>query len=108
MMETMTDNTSVMKIMKLNGKPENVAKWRKDIKSVLAIKDLNETLDEGFDTELCAREDGTGRDGAKKKAVHANKKGYIIVKLSIKNTNLRTKLENLTSAEWPTPKMWKM
>ena len=106
-MEQKTE-ASEFKIRKFDGKSENFHEWSNDLESILTIKDLDQTLEKGFDAELPTNEDGAGSDADKKKAVRANKRAWAILKMSISCPKLRAKLKNLATADWPTPKVWKV
>ena len=106
-MEKNDDATDVLKLKKWDGNPESFAEWFDKFKDFLVLKDLDETCEKEFKDQLPAREDAA-RTEAEKKAVRKNKKAYASAKLAITSLGLRAKMENLKSAEWPTPPMWKV
>ena len=106
-MEKNDDATDVIKLKKWDGNPENFAEWLDQFTDHLILKDLDETLEKEFKDQLPARENAAGTED-EKKAVRKNKKAYASAKLAITSLGLRAKMENLKTAEWPTPPMWKV
>ena len=106
-MEKNDDATDVIKLKKWDGNPENFAEWLDQFTDHLILKDLDETLEKEFKDQLPARENAAGTDD-EKKAVRKNKKAYASAKLAITSLGLRAKMENLKTAEWLPPPMWKV
>ena len=108
MSEKTDDETNVMKIKKFDGNHENFVEWFSNFVHVLTMKDLEDTLEKEFNDQLPAREDGAGSDADKKAAVRKNKKAHATMMLSITCLSLKAKIENLSTDEWGTPKMWEV